>query len=148
MFGPVLNSQWGAIHNAFRISFHFLGYGLFSLVCFRAFWMTSKEVIAGLTRKLRAHGLAIFLTFLVASADEIHQTFLPNRVGQFRDVMIDTSGAAVLGCLLLIAMLALDLHRQARAKMCGQPQGASAQVDVLKGTGFSPYINSAKSAGL
>jgi len=32
-----------------------------------------------LLRRLRAHGLAILSTFLVASADEFHQSFLPNR---------------------------------------------------------------------
>ncbi len=37
--------------------------------------------------------LAVFLSFLYACSDEIHQLFVPGRSGQFRDVLIDTTGA-------------------------------------------------------
>ena len=69
-----------------------------------------------LLRRLRAHGLAILATFLVASADEFHQSFLPNRTGQFSDVLLDTCGAAVLGLLLFLAMLAVERRRQTRTR--------------------------------
>jgi len=39
-------------------------------------------------------------TFLVASADEIHQCYLPNRTGTFTDVLLDCAGAATLLLIL------------------------------------------------
>jgi len=42
-------------------------------------------------RRRRALG-AIVSTFLLASADEFHQTFVPSRTGAFHDVVIDTVG--------------------------------------------------------
>lgn len=37
--------------------------------------------------------LSVFLSFLYACSDEIHQLFVPGRSGQFSDVIIDTLGA-------------------------------------------------------
>jgi VanZ family protein len=53
-------------------------------------------------------------TFLVASADEFHQSFLPNRTGQFRDVLLDSCGALVLGLLLFLVMGAIEGRRRAQ----------------------------------
>ena len=39
--------------------------------------------------------LSIFLEFLYACSDEIHQLFVPGRSGQFSDVLLDTLGASV-----------------------------------------------------
>jgi VanZ family protein len=39
-------------------------------------------------------------TYLIASCDELHQTFLPNRSGSIWDVLIDCSGALVMQLLL------------------------------------------------
>lgn len=36
--------------------------------------------------------LSLMITFLYASSDEFHQTFVPGREGRFRDVLIDTLG--------------------------------------------------------
>lgn len=36
---------------------------------------------------------AVFISFLYALTDEIHQIFVPGRTGRIFDVMIDTSGA-------------------------------------------------------
>ena len=38
--------------------------------------------------------MSIFLSFLYACTDEIHQIFVPGRSAQFRDVLIDTLGAS------------------------------------------------------
>jgi len=35
------------------------------------------------------------LSFLYACSDEFHQTFVPGRAGQFKDVLIDTAGALI-----------------------------------------------------
>jgi VanZ family protein len=91
-----------------------MGYGTFSLVCFRCVWMEFQGAASLLLRRLRAHGLAILSTFLVASADEFHQSFLPNRTGQFRDVLLDSCGALVLGLLLFLVMGAIEGRRRAQ----------------------------------
>ena len=104
LFGYDIGVYWGAIHHAIRKTGHFMGYGMFSLVCFRGFWLAIEHESSRLTRRLRAHGLAILVTFLVAGADEFHQCFVPNRCGQFSDVLLDTCGAAVLGVLLYLRM--------------------------------------------
>ncbi len=114
IFGYGIGVHWALIHHLIRKTGHFMGYGIFSLVCFRAFWIASHRVATRLARQLRAHGLAILMTFLVASADEFHQRFLPNRTGQFSDVLLDTCGAALLSLLLFLAMLAVERRRRVR----------------------------------
>ena len=47
-------------------------------------------------------------TALVASWDEWHQTFLPNRTGSPWDVLLDCCGALV---MLLIVYVFLRVHR-------------------------------------
>lgn len=37
--------------------------------------------------------LAVIISALYACADELHQTFIPGRSGQIKDVLIDTAGA-------------------------------------------------------
>lgn len=53
------------------------------------------------------------LAALYSVTDEFHQTFVPGRSGQIRDVLIDTSGA-VAGALLF--MLAFALFSKRRKK--------------------------------
>ena len=104
LFGYDIGVYWEAIHHMIRKTGHCMGYGVFSLVCFRGFWLAMRNAATRLMRRLRAHGLAIVVTFLVAGVDELHQCFVPNRCGQFSDVMLDTCGAAVLGVLLYLRM--------------------------------------------
>lgn len=42
-----------------------------------------------------ALAMSIFLSFLYACTDEIHQIFVPGRSAQFRDILIDTLGASI-----------------------------------------------------
>ena len=114
--GNGVNAHWALIHHLIRKTGHFMGYGIFSLICFRGFWITLRSAAFRLPRQLRAHGLAILATFLVASADEFHQSFLPNRTGQFSDVLLDCCGAVVLCLALFLVMQAAELRRQSRAR--------------------------------
>jgi len=114
IFGYGVGLHWGVIHFLIRKAGHFMGYGVFCLVCFRGFWIELQGVASRLARQLRAHSLAIAVTFLVASADEIHQSILPNRCGQFSDVLLDTCGGMALGLVVFIAMQAVEGLRQAR----------------------------------
>jgi VanZ family protein len=108
IFGAAIDPRWSEIHHMIRKIGHFTGYGLFSLVCFRSILQSTR-----LTRNLKftgearlwiSHSLAIASVFVVASADEIHQTFLPNRTGYFSDVLLDTGGAVALQAGLYLAM--------------------------------------------
>jgi VanZ family protein len=117
LFGYGIGVHWDLIHHLLRKTGHFVGYGMFSLVCFRGFWIVLRHSASRLSRQLSAHSLAILVTFLVASADEIHQSFLPNRYGSFSDVLIDTCGAVVLGLVLFLAMQAAWRRKQTRTRV-------------------------------
>jgi VanZ family protein len=91
LFGPVSNIRWEQIHHYIRKSGHFLGYGALGLTWLRAWWMTLSRF-----RFFLDVGLAIAGTALVASGDEWHQTFLPNRTGTPWDVALDCCGALVM----------------------------------------------------
>lgn len=94
IFGPVSNARWESIHFLIRKSGHFTGYGLLGLAWLRA-WRMSLQRLWPLL-----HGvLAVLGTAFVASCDEFHQTFIPNRTGSPWDVLLDTCGATTL-CLL------------------------------------------------
>ena len=113
--GYGVDSHWILIHHIIRKTGHFLGYGIFSLACFRSFWMTWQNVARPM-RQLLAYGFAILATFLVAGADELHQSFLPNRTGQFSDVLLDCCGAATLCFVLFLGMQAVEGLKKARAR--------------------------------
>ena len=91
IFGHVTNLRWEVAHHLIRKSGHFLGYGAIGLAWLRAWWMTLPRY--GFFREAL---LALLGTALMASADEFHQTFLPNRTGSALDVLLDCSGALAL----------------------------------------------------
>jgi VanZ family protein len=113
--GYGVDSHWILIHHIIRKTGHFMGFGIFSLLCFRGFWITLQNAARPM-RQLLAYGFAILATFLVASADEFHQSLLPNRTGQFSDVLLDCCGAAALCFVLFLAMQAVEGRKQARAR--------------------------------
>jgi VanZ family protein len=114
--GRGVDAHWVLIHRLIRKTGHFMGYGVFSLVCFRGFWRSLQGAASILLRQLRAHGLAILATFLVAGADEFHQSFLPNRSGQFSDVLLDTCGGMALCLVLFLAMQAAQSTRSSNPR--------------------------------
>ena len=103
--GPLTQPQWWRLHMVIRKCGHFAGYGLVSAAWFRAFWMTWGTHRTRTRRRLSAHVLAMAGTFLVASADEFHQTFLPNRTGTPWDVLIDCCGALLAQLVIFLIML-------------------------------------------
>jgi VanZ family protein len=98
IFGQVSNARWAMLHHHLRKTGHFLGYGTMGLLWLRAWWMTLPRA-AFLLDAL----LALVATAAVASLDEFHQSFLPNRTGIPSDVLLDCSGA--LAILLLYFLL-------------------------------------------
>lgn len=62
-----------------------------------AFFMQSYDL-----RRWKQFVTALCIGFLYACSDEFHQTFVPGRSGEFRDVLIDTNGVflGILGFML------------------------------------------------
>lgn len=110
IFGHVADARWEIIHHYIRKSGHFVGYGLIGLAWLRAWWFTLPH-----SRFLQDALLALFGTALIASSDEFHQSFLPNRTSSPWDVLIDCSGAIVLQLLVYIFMRTMRPKRLVRA---------------------------------
>jgi VanZ family protein len=99
LFGPVSDAHWEIIHHLIRKSGHFLGYGLLiGLTWLRAWRMTLPAA-----RPIARAALALLGTALVASWDEWHQSFLPNRSSSVWDVLLDCAGALVMISIALAA---------------------------------------------
>lgn len=103
VFGSVSDRRWQILHHLIRKTGHFVGYGTMGLLWLRAWWMSLPR-----TRFLLDATLALLGTAIVASADEFHQSFLPNRTGVPSDVLLDCCGAVV---LLLVIYLYLRLRK-------------------------------------
>ena len=99
LFGPVSDADWSPIHVCIRKTGHFLGYGLLALTWLRAWWMTLPR-----STFLTSALLALLGTAMTASADELHQAFLPGRTGTPWDVLIDCCGAIALQLAAYIFM--------------------------------------------
>jgi VanZ family protein len=106
LFGPVSDVRWDLIHHAIRKSGHFIGYGLISLAWLRAWWMTFPEL-----RFFYAAVDGLFCTALLATWDEWHQSFLPNRGSSPWDVLLDCCGASA---MILLTYLCLRIVRRRR----------------------------------
>jgi VanZ family protein len=110
LFGRVPDELWETLHHYIRKSGHFTGYGLMGLAWLRAWWMTLPR-----SHFLPDALLALLGTALVASCDEWHQTFLPNRTGSPWDVLLDCTGAITLQLIVYLSMRMFRPKRLARA---------------------------------
>lgn len=88
-------------HHLMRKGGHVFGYGLLSVLLFRA-WRETLPLPGNLKWAFRWADLAVLGTALVASLDEWHQSLLPSRTGRWQDVVLDT--CAGLGAQLLLAL--------------------------------------------
>ena len=102
LFGPVAPDRWEVIHHYIRKTGHFVGYGTVSL-CFFYGWRQSLSLQRRTLNALRGWSsvYAVICTLIIASADEYHQSFLPNRTSKVSDVVIDVCGGIVAQALLL-----------------------------------------------
>lgn len=100
LFGidPVQFEPW---HYAIRKLGHIFGYGLLSILLFRA-WRETLPLPGNPKWTLRWADLAVLGTALVASLDEWHQSFLPARTGRWQDVVLDTCAGIAAQFLLVL----------------------------------------------
>jgi VanZ family protein len=88
-------------HFYLRKGGHVFGYGLLSILLFRA-WRETLPSIEASKWTLRWASIAVLGTAFVASLDEWHQSFLPSRTGTPRDVVLDTCAALAAQTLLFL----------------------------------------------
>jgi len=111
LFGPVSNAHWDLIHHYIRKSGHFVGYGLLGLTWLRAWRMTRPR-----SRFFTDAALGLLGTFVVASCDEWHQSYLPNRTSSPWDVLIDCCGAVTTMTAVYLFLRSFRPHRLTRGE--------------------------------
>lgn len=95
--------QFDNWHFFIRKGGHVVGYGLLSVLLFRA-WRETRPIAGNPKWAFRWAQAAVLGTALVASLDEWHQSFIPSRTGRWQDVVLDTgAGLAAQIVLLLIS---------------------------------------------
>ena len=100
LFG-ISPAQFEPWHFFIRKGGHVFGYGLLSILLFRA-WRETLPAAGDPTWRLRWSSIAVLGTALVASLDEWHQSFLPSRTGRWEDVVLDTCAGIAAQFLLLL----------------------------------------------
>lgn len=100
IFGPVPDARWEVIHHYLRKTGHFVGYGLIGLA-----WLRAWRHTLPLAKFWIDAALAMLGTATMATLDEWHQAFLPNRTASPWDVLLDCTGALVMITLASAAML-------------------------------------------
>lgn len=76
-------------HFLIRKGGHVVGYGILSVLLFRA-WRATLPAMSATLWTPRWANIAVLGTALVASLDEWHQSFIPSRTGRWQDVVLDT----------------------------------------------------------
>lgn len=71
-----------------RKSAHMLSYGLLSVLLYMSIYDNYKSIN-------KTSIISFIITFLYACSDEFHQTFVTGRSGEFRDVLVDSTGAII-----------------------------------------------------
>ncbi len=113
IFGRVDYQLLFEIDHILRKSGHLIGYAVLSGLTFLALRNTYRDRIQSLLQRPWGSSigdlwrmewalLALLLTVVTASMDEIHQTFLPFRTGRWQDVVLDTSGAFALQLVIYL----------------------------------------------
>jgi len=98
-------------HFFIRKGGHVFGYGLLSILLFRA-WRETLPALGNPNWTMRWTTIAVLGTALVASLDEWHQSYIPSRTGTPRDVLLDTC-AGIGAQILLLFWLKCFLRRPA-----------------------------------
>ena len=96
---PVQFPEWQHI---IRKTGHFVGYFTLSWLLFRSWRATFP--LPSVTWTIQWARISFFMTALVASLDEWHQSYLPSRTGTLYDVLLDST-AALVAQILLFAIL-------------------------------------------
>ena len=93
LFPSLSEDAIDAIVTGIRKAAHVTEYSLLALLV----WRAVRKPVRGDARpwKWKEAGLALAWAVAYAVSDEIHQSFVPSRQGQFTDVLFDSTGAAL-----------------------------------------------------
>ncbi len=98
----VSQAQFPEWQHVIRKTGHFVGYFTLSWLLFRSWRATFP--FPSVTWTIQWARISFFMTALVASLDEWHQSYLPSRTGTLQDVLLDST-AALVAQILLFAIL-------------------------------------------
>lgn len=101
-------------HHYLRKTGHFVGYFALSALLFRA-WKDTLRVEAGRAWAMRWALPAFFMSVVVASLDEWHQTFIPSRTGRIADVVLDSTAALTAQIVIFLFLQLRQARREVRA---------------------------------
>ena len=82
---------------------HFVGYFGLSVLLFRS-WRATLPFADPSPWSMQWARISFFMTALVASLDEWHQTYLNSRSGSLRDVVLDSSAALIAQILIFLLL--------------------------------------------
>ena len=82
---------------------HFVGYFGLSVLLFRA-WRATLPFASPAQWSMQWARISFFMTALVASLDEWHQTYLTSRTGSLHDVLLDSSTALAAQIILFLLL--------------------------------------------
>lgn len=106
VYGAITQEQFKVLHFFIRKAAHFSVYGLLSVFAFYS-WRSALPARQRWT--FHWSGLALALTLVAASLDELHQSFVPSRTASPRDVALDLVGAL---CFQIIIASFLGIRRR------------------------------------
>ena len=98
LFG-IEDATFQVLHHYMRKTGHFVGYFILSFLLFRSWRLTLPRVSRW---AMRWAIIAFFMSVLVASLDEWHQTYLPSRTGTIQDVILDSIAALTAQIVILL----------------------------------------------
>jgi hypothetical protein len=123
---PIHGALLDLLNMVMRKGGHMLGYGLLCLswlfLLRGSYWLRHEYQLSfrgsvqvrRLWWRIEWGTLAVFLTFVVACADEFHQMTIPSRDGCWSDVGIDTTAA-----LVAASLISLRAYRRCRPTLEG-----------------------------
>jgi VanZ family protein len=94
-------ARFEVVHHYIRKCGHFVGYFALSFFLFRA-WRDTLRLPWAPRWALRWAAIAFFMSAMVASLDEWHQTFIPSRTGRVADVLLDSCAALTAQVLIFL----------------------------------------------
>ena len=105
---------------------HFVGYFGLSILLFRA-WRATLPFASPSSWSMQWARISFFMTALVASLDEWHQSYLTSRTGSLRDVVLDSFAA--LTAQILIFFILKGNRTSARQMLSPSSRGSHAFED-------------------
>jgi|SRR5699024_1318146 len=93
------------VHFIVRKSAHFMAYFILGILIMHTVRLFSRLSIFSIVN-------GFFITVLYAASDEFHQTFIPGRSGEIRDVLIDSAGSLTGILTYVVAVLLYNNRRQ------------------------------------